>query len=57
MVKPAALEEAGPQPSVPLVVCRIPASDHCGMCAIASLNLACSVCAALPGQGEGWGEG
>ena len=31
-----------------LAACLIPASDHCGMCAMASLNMACSVCAALP---------
>ena len=33
---------------VPLVACLIPASAHCGMCAMASLNIACRVCAALP---------
>ena len=33
---------------MPLAACLIPASAHCGMFAMASLNLACSVCAALP---------
>ena len=33
---------------MPLAACLIPASAHCGMCAMASLNIACRVCAALP---------